>query len=266
MPELDNLLSAQHRAGTAVMLDVASFVAHVRRFMSPESVIFLNPDMAKPTMLAVLDYHDRVNLPGDDERQLADGALPRAGRHKTFYAFPVSVEWKAWAEKDGVQMSQRDFADFMEDRIGDVLPPPDPNNDADKNALDVARALGGSFAAAADLMAMSRGLKININKAFKEAINRTTGESDLVFVEEHKNEAGQPLRVPGLFRIGIPVFFGEAAYPITVQLRYRPGEGGIKWTYSLYRKDVIFDHAIGQVRQFVGTQTGLPVLLGKPEA
>lgn len=246
----------EQRAGEAQIQDLESLIAIANRFKDEGSVLFADTTPETPGLLAVFDYH-REGVAGE----------ARFGRHRARYPFPLSDEWKAWAKFDGEKMSQAEFAEFLEDRIGDVLPPPtftDEADDADR-VVRLGRLLGGTFASAQRLLELSRGLKVAENSRVKSAVNLSTGEAQIAYESEHRDEQGAPLKVPNLFLIGIPVFRAGALYRIGVRLRYRVAGGSIVWLYQLYRADVVLADAVTEACSKAAAQTSLPLFKGVPE-
>ncbi|QQR69082.1 MAG: DUF2303 family protein [Alphaproteobacteria bacterium] len=256
-PLLDEYRAApERRQGTAHLDTLDSFIAHVNRFKDDDSVVFANISTIKPSILAVLDYHCRG----------AKGS-PRFGRHRASYACPLSEQWGEWGASNGKKMSQVDFAAFIENRIEDVIPPPDldPKEDADKSLTDLSRLLGGKFAGPHGLMELSRGISINESAKATQAVNIASGEATLQYTSEHQDGQGQRIQVPNLFLIAIPVFNGGDLYRIPVRLRYRLAGGSVSWFYEMYRKDKVFDHAFREICQGAEKGTALPLLYGSPE-
>lgn len=245
----------ERRKGTASLKDLASFIAHTKRFSDDDSALFANNDPEKPSLTCVFNYH----------RQKHDGD-PRFSDHKAYYAFPLSDEWQAWNKKNGSgnRMSQIDFAEFLEDRISDVIQP-DPEK-MDEKLKDFARLLGGDFASPSKLVELSRGLAVHEGAQVKNAYNTSTGEGSIQFVTEHKDANGQPLKVPNLFLIAIPVFKAGPLYQIAVRLRYRLQAGTIHWFYELYRTDKVFKHAFDEACEVAKNETSLPLFIGSQEA
>lgn len=246
----------KHRKGTATMTDLPSFIHHTKRFADADSAIFAKRNESAPSLTAVLDYH----------RQTAAGA-PRFGRHRTHYAFPLSETWKAWKTVDGKALSQAEFAAFLEEHVMDIMvPPTDGRSDAGALALDLVSMIGGSIAGPTTMLETARGLRIFETSDVTNAQNLATGETEMIFRTEHQDGKGQKVKVPTLFVIQTPVFDGGAAYKLPIRVRYRKAEARIVWMMARYRPDLIFadafDHAVKQVRE----ETGLPVLMGSPEA
>lgn len=269
----------ERREGTATMQDLDSFIAHVNRFKDADTALFADASRERPSLLAVIDYHERVNFADADFAEVgADGetaakvhrtdAKPRFGKHKTFYAFPLSREWKAWQAKNGQSMTQLEFAAFLEERGIDILPAPvfeGPLSDADAKLKKIADLLRGRFAGPEKMMDLSRGLAIHESARVIAATNLSSGEGAVTFETEHKDGEGQKLEVPNLFTIGIPVFEHGDLYRVLVRLRYRKNGGSLNWFYDLYRADTVFDDALKQACAKAAEQTGLPLFVGKPE-
>lgn len=141
----------ERRKGKAVLLDIASFIAHVNRFKDEDSAVFAdntwrapdpelrparndpNEGWKTPSLTGVLDYHEAVNAEAMEEDENGDltietrhngAANPRFGTHRAHYDFPLSPEFKAWMAMNGQAMSQGNFAAFLEERALDIEPPP----------------------------------------------------------------------------------------------------------------------------------------------
>lgn len=244
----------RRRTGESRVDDLLSFVKIVNRFKDEDSAVFA--DKMESKVLAVFNYH----------RAGGEGA-PRFGDHRACYNFPLSEEWKAWTAKNDRRMAQADFAAFIEDRIADVVAyDPAPAADGEESTVaKLARTLGGDFAAPNRLFELSRGLAVREGAKVESFTNLTTGESRLQFVTEHTDADGKPLLVPSLFLLQIPVFEAGALYNLAARLRYRVRAGSIEWFYTLYRPDVVFNHAFDEACGAVRDATALPVYLGVPE-
>jgi hypothetical protein len=114
-------------------------------------------------------------------------------------------------------------------------------------------------------MELSRGLSVTSGQKMTRAVNLSSGEAEFQFVEEHKDSAGAPLRIPGAFVIAVPVFDKGDRFQLGVRLRYRVSQGTVAWFFEVYRAaetaDLAFEEAVAEVEG----DTGLPVFLGKPE-
>ncbi len=301
----------RRRQGTATLLDLTSFIDHVRRFSTEDTGIFCDnrwrpptPDEAEraervrdpnggwktPSLTAVLDYHDALTLiapNGNVLREDVGESLPRFCTHRAHYAFPLSEEFMSWMAGNGEAMTQGDFAAFLEERSLDVEPP--PVGDAHFDGMDdtvptdagvaerkhiqfmmllrkMTQRLNGHWAGPERMMDLSRGLRINERNTVEGAKDVSSGQVSLVFKNEHTDESGEPVRVPNLFLISIPIFRNGPHYLLPVRLRYRIQGGRVLWFYDAFRTDRVFDHALGEALERVEAETGLAVLVGTPEA
>lgn len=243
----------ERRRGTAQIKDEASFVAHLARFKGEASVVFANPDRDEPSLLAVFDYH-----PKNGEATNADWLA-----HRARYAPELSDEWEAWtAAAEAGAMAQGVFAEFLEDRIADVLFP----DFEDPKLVEYASLVQGRYATPSQLVTLSRGLQINVNAQVQQVVTLSTGEVNVKYAEVHTDGAGEPVKVPNLFVIAIPVFFGGPRYRIKVRLRYRIAGQRMTWAVLPVDTDHVFDNAFAEIVNRVHENAGVPVFLGSPEA
>jgi uncharacterized protein YfdQ (DUF2303 family) len=244
----------RHRSGNAVMLDLNSFIAHVIRHAKPSTVIFADNNRAAPKLTAVIDYNGEG----------ADGQA-RFGRHRTKHDFPLSDEWKAWNKANAEPMKMVEFARFLEDHIIDVLPAGLVNvTEATGRYIDI---LGGrdKIADPGRLMDIANNLSINEASIVKQVNNLSSGETQVEFQNEHNDSAGQKIKLPTMFVVGIPVFNGGQGYQIIARLRYRKNGPEIVFWYELWRTDLVFDDAFDGAVERVRVETSQPVLIGHPE-
>lgn len=240
----------RRRKGTAKLGNLDSLIAHINRFKNGDSVVFADDDRDNPTITAVLDYHNA-----------GSGGTPRFGEHRSQYSFPVSPEWTTWIAANSKEMTQGSFAEFVEAHIVDVIEySPDFSS-----AKTFAEKCGVSFATPAQVMELSRGLQVNVEGKFAAQVNLQNGIKQIQFTESHTGENGVPLKVPGAFLIGIPVFRGEARYQLCVRLRYRKQGASLTWIMDLWRHEEVFDDAIRGACDKVKVATELPLLYGSPE-
>jgi hypothetical protein len=258
----------KRRRGTASFTDLDSLIAHANRFKGPDSALFAIDDRKAPQIISVINYN-----------QAGFEGAPEFGDHRGHYHFPLSDEWKAWAEVDGKMLDQGEFAEFIEDRIGDVTAAPteaadpsfargrtDGEGQRASNLADLQKLLGGTWAGQSTLMEMSKGMKINEGARVKQAVNLQTGEVQVQYETEHRDQDGAPVKVPNMFLIIIPVFHNGPLYRIAVRLRYRLREGRISWAMQMYRPDLVFDDAFKEGCNRAAQATELPLFIGKPEA
>ncbi len=239
----------ERKTGTARFHDLASFIAHVNRFKDPDSALFADPNPRGPSLTSVLDYHHAGDRP------------PRFGTHRGVYPFPLSEEWQKWIAKDGETMSQAEFAEFVENRIHDVVAPAT----AGETAKLFVESLGCHFAPTSKLLELSRGLSMRVEQKVANSQVLQTGEVSMQFTTTHVDEQGAPLKVPGAMLLAIPVFRNGAIYQVPARIRYRQREGRISWFYELHGVDRVIDHAVKEACDLAVKETALPLFFGSPE-
>jgi hypothetical protein len=157
-------------------------------------------------------------------------------------------------------MSQQDFAAFIEERITDVS-----SAALTERQEEFAALMQGTFATPSELVTLSRGLEINVGGTVKNAVRTSSGEISVVYNQAHTDSTNAPIKVPNLFQIAIPVFYGGAAYRVNAWLRYRVSGGSITWGYQLVRPDIVFKDAFDEIVKRVGDDTASPVIVGTPD-
>lgn len=236
------------RKGTATVNTLASLSALVKRHMTADSVVFCATSWPSPSITAVINYHE-----------LAANGKAQFGDHRINYPFPLTDEFKAWAEQDGKAMKQADFASFIEERVAELALA------TSQEETEFGQLFQTKMANPGEMLALSRGLEIHVAGTVKQNVRLQSGEGSIMFEEEHRDSNNQPVVVPGLFMISVPAFLDGEPVRLPARLRYRVSGGSIAWFYQLYRwKELLRDRVISDVRT-VGNDTGLPVYEGSPE-
>lgn len=234
--------------------DAASFVALVRRHRRPNTVVYATP-------LAVSDDASIVAVCDDD-------ALDAPAWRDTVVHFApqTSAEWDAWVKADGAWMKLPEFAEFLEERLLDVIPP--STESLSPQLQDLITTTGLRLAGAGGLNALAQNVRINSDVKVANAVTLATGEIQMQYVETHRDDEGAPIRIANAFLIGVPVFFNGPRYQVLVRLRYRlQGGGVVVWSVSLHDADrveqVAFDDIVDLIRE---AEIGAVVLGGAPPA
>lgn len=252
----ENRKNPRRRIGTASFTGIDSLITHANRFKDEHSVLFASPDNSSIT--SVLDYHEKE----------ASG-LPRYGKHRGLYNFPLSQEWKKWKSQNGEKMEQMEFAEFIEDNVSDIIVPPDLSakdlSESDKQLRSTVKMLSGTLAGPDKMISLSRGIQINEDSVVKSAHNLQSGEIQLQYETKHRDATGQALTIPNLFLIAVPVFENDELYRILIRLRYRKRGGGIMWFFEMYLPEKIMDDAFKTGCQKAQKETDLPLFFGSPE-
>lgn len=220
------LTSPLRKRGTVVLNDVASFTAYVNA--EKTSATRLYGQYQPPGFQVVFNDH---------------GAEPAWKDYRATYACPLSVEWKTWTGMSGRQMSQADFAMFIENNLPDIAIPP-----------------------AADMLEISRSLEAKKKVNFASGIRLSNGQNELTYEEQISGTAAKgKLQVPEEFTVGIPVLEGGINYAVVARLRYRIADGGaLTMWYELLRPHKILEDAAHAVWTEIQDKTGLTVFNGKP--
>jgi len=236
------------KSGVAKVTTLESFIDLVKRHGTSDSVIFANTEWQKPSMTAVIDYHQDVPA------GVADN-----GKHRVHYEFPLSEEWKEWIAVDGKPMDQTDFAEFIENHIAELASPDDQETE------DFRHKFGSRVAFPTELVTLSRGLQVFSETRVKNAVTLQSGEGQITFEEEHRDANGNKMDVPGMFILAVsPFFMGEPAR-IPVRLRYRLSGGSLKWIIKLYRPDIYITQQVLRDVERAASDTEVPHFQGAPE-
>jgi hypothetical protein len=113
---------------------------------------------------------------------------------------------------------------------------------------------------------MSKQFQVYETSDLKIVSNRDTGEGEIQFLNEHKGADGQPLKIPNLIIIAIPVFLNGAPYRMPVRFRYRKTGGQVKFILSIYNPEKSFEAAFDEAVAEATVATELLTLMGSPEA
>lgn len=257
------------RTGKAVLSDLASLIEWTNRFKGKESVLFgqINPN---PQLLAVIDYHGE----GAPQTDISSpDPTANYGHHRALYSFPVSEEWKRWTQISGAALAKDEFGEFIEDNAKDLLDPSpallghstDDAEPWEQRMIEIAGQLQGRFGQYSKLVQLSRDFQVYESGHLVVTTNRDTGEANVQFLTEHKDPAGQPLSIPNIFMIAIPVFEEGALYRMVVRFRYRKAGDGVKFILTLHNPDIALRDAAREAMDQAKDATGLPLLLGQPE-
>ncbi|RWO57268.1 DUF2303 family protein [Mesorhizobium sp.] len=236
------------KAGQATAQTFESFCELTNRHKTANSVIFADADWRNPSFTAVIDYHENTS-----------GGLAAFGKHRIHYAFPLSEEWKKWIEMNGEPMKQAEFAYFLEDRVAELASPTEHERATFEQQFQT------KIATPAQVVELSRGLKVNIDTKVKTATTLQSGEGQIAWEEAHNDVDGKPLKVPGLFMLNIAPFFMGEKVRIPVRLRYRPSGAMILWSYQIYRPDQAINEHVRSTLAEVRSKTDLPAYEGTPE-
>jgi len=218
---------SKHITANVTVHDADSFAAYVKEFGGDNTRIFAAPGFlapgSKPTVHAMLDYHAK--------------GVPANNRHSVNYYPRYSDQWNRWVAACKGPMGQAQFAEFIEECRADIIAPE-----------------------AAQLLDIVRTFKANKNVEFDSVTYQSDSTVKLHYAEEVKQKGVAVL--PEKMRIGIPVYFRDARYPVEVFIRFRVGGGGVTFQLKLDRADVVEDEAFKALVEKIEKDTGITSYLG----
>ena len=238
LKEIDDekLLEQPRRKVACVRLDDASsFIAYVCLHGTLETTIWAEADYTagKIKFLSILN---------DNGGQEEDSGWRD---HRAFYAPKFSEEWNRWKGADKKPMTQAEFATFIEDNLADI-------------------AGSDGLPSGADMLRMSIDFEAKQDMRFKSALRLQSGGVDLAFVQQEDNGTLEKMKLFDRFAIGIPVFWGDAAYRVEARLRYRVREGKLSFWFELIRANKVLEAAANAIVDKITDAVQMPIFLGQP--
>ena len=190
--------------------DVPSFVAYVNKWKTDETVVTIADDQAS----AIIDY-----------------GRPAAGVgwgvHKCAVWFQHAPEWELWTGNADSWLTQRGFAEFLEENAGDVL---DPD--------------------AAGLLEIVTDLEGHSNATLKNAVRLDNGQRELTYIEDINVTSGSKagnVVIPTSIKVALRVYKHDAQpRALTALLKYKVVDGRVSFMFTFGRE---VDDTLEIVRQ-----------------
>lgn len=233
----EDKLVPDYRADNLTTHDLSSFIDHVKRYVSKDTVILsaqpvIDGNEATYSMNAMIDYHPE----GDDVTKAG------AKKHVIRYLAEMHARATRWLRHERNWLSQADFAAFVEDNLSDLV------------VLEgFTPQFGSAVATPADMLTLSRGLEVRVNQTVRNHSRLASGEVALVFSTENTKQDGSELNVAEWFGIRIPLFIGTVPVVLPVRLRYKVREGEIKFQFLFHDFDRVLEatvlDAVSRVRK-----------------
>lgn len=220
------------KRGNASLVDAPSFVAFVNRHKT---------DTGTMLYAQVRDDGATFKVIFDDHGAHVDHAGWKEFRAS--FATQPTVEWKRWTGSNKKAMGQKEFAEFLEENMAQIVSPP-----------------------AAEVLEVARRLEAKTSVNFVSGVRLNNGDSQLVYEETTEAKAGEKgeLKVPEVFKIGLQLFEGSPAYEVTVRLRYRIEAQKLKLWYELVNPHLVVKDAVKELVATIRQETGLNALMGDP--
>lgn len=206
----------------APIFDLAeSFTHYVNDFKQDSTRILASIDSA--VMTAHLDYHLR-------------GAVPGKLAHTAQLKLRHSTEFLAWTGKNGRAQQQVEFAEFIEERMDDIIAP-----------------------AAADLLEMVENFTENRTVSFQSKVKRTNGNIVVSYQDVDDPKATGNTKIPERIRLSLAVYEGEPRQEIEAFLRTDTKNGNLTVTVKLIKIDQLKRAAFRAVCEKIGAELGILV-------
>lgn len=237
--DLEHLLpTPMRKRGEVRVSDAASLIAYANRHKDGGYIatIYAAIDTEKSACKLVAIFDDHTS--GDD------GAGWR--EHRCVFEPALSVEWKRWTGKNGAQMTQTQFATWLEDNLGDIVSVP-------------------GMPTGTQMLAMALQFEATAEKRLASRINLQNGGMRFEYVEDEDKNTRTAMDVFSRFTLGLPVFDGSSdAYPVEARLKYRDNSGKLSFWYELIRPDRAYRTAVQSTLDTIRAATEILVINGAP--
>ena len=223
--DLESYLSRPLRIEQDVTLyDTDSFIAYAKEFMTGATIIFF--DVQAEVFKAAFEYHEIDK--------------PSWNQHIASFKPRRSVEFETWMAANRKQMTQVDFARFLEENLPDIVEPP-----------------------AAELLQVALTFEAKKSVEFSSGVRLANGQIQFQYDEVVRGTAQKgTIEIPEKFVLGVPIHVNGPAYRIEVRLRWRLQEGKVVFWYEVVRPHRYIEHALKEISQRIATETALPLLAG----
>ena len=205
------------KRGTVQLKDVASLLAYCKdQSNASTGYLYANPD--RRNVIAV--FND----------------------HRAEFKAEFTPEFAKWQKHSSVQMTQTEFAEFIEDNFADITEP-----------------------AAQTLLEMASTIQAKTDINFSSAKRLQNGQVQLQYTEVIDARAGAngALEIPKEFSLGVRIFKNGDGYKLKARLKYRLHGGAIKFWYELDRPERAIEEAFDGYVVTLREQSGYQVLLGE---
>lgn len=216
--------------------DAQSFIDYINAFdVGATTVVFF--DQEKERFAAVLDYHKPSNDP------VAPPA-PAWCDHVVSFTCRRTVEFQTWMSANRKQMSQVEFARFLEENLPDVVEPE-----------------------GARLLEIALTLEAKQDASYSSGVRLQSGAIQFTYDEEVRATSQKgSVEIPEQFVLGIAIHENGPAYRIPVRLRYRLHDGKLVLWYEIVRPHRFLRDALNAIRDEITAKTPAQVYAGIHQA
>ena len=166
--------------------------------------------------------------------------VPGWCEHTATFKARRSVEFTTWMNTNRKQMTQVDFARFLEENMPDIVEP-----------------------TSAELLQVALTFEAKKSVEFSSGVRLANGQIQFQYDEVVRGTAQKGrFEVPEQFTIGVPIHVNGPAYRIPVRLRWRLQEGKVVFWYEIVRPHRFIEDALKEIRERVANETAIPILAG----
>lgn len=215
------------KRGTIQVFDVASFNQVVRDHgQEGRTAIYLDRNPETPAVVAVLNGAAKDS--------------PGWGDLRCAIRFCPTPQWSKWRGIDGKMLPQRDFAEFIEDNLADIVQP-----------------------AAATMLEVATAFNATISTRFSRAMRLSSGMIQLQHVEDVAAKVGEGLiEVPETLTLGLAPLHGSPIYQVPARFRYRIRDGELSMGIKMQRIEDLMRIVLEEVIAKIERSTDVSVLEG----
>ncbi len=226
--DLESFLPRPRRIQQQVWLyDTDSFISYVKEFMSGSTLIFF--DAQQEEFNAAFDYHE-IDKPSWCE-------------HQATYKPRRSVEFETWMGVNRKQLTQVEFARFLEENLPDIAEPK-----------------------SAELLEAALRFEAKKNVTFSSGMRLDNGQIQFQYDEDVRNTPQKgTIELPAQIVLGISVHMNGPAYRISVRLRWRLQDSKLCFWFEIVRPHKFVEDALSEIRQRIEKETAIPLLVGSTE-
>lgn len=237
MPELEKHLPSPLRKTSTVQLDDAeSFIWYLQEHGDAESCrIYLTADYqsGKVQFLALLNDNTKTGTNWRD--------------HRATFTPAKSVEWNRWVGANKKQMTQTEFANWIED-----------------NMADIAEIEG--MPKASEMLEMALNFEATAEKKFKSATRLQSGGISMEYIDTEDSATRARMAVFERFSLGLTALQDGPAYRLDARMKYRLRDGTLHLWFELIRPDKVLENSAHELVNAIKEKSGFPLLLGNPFA
>ena len=202
-----------------------SLIEYVNGYKGENTCLFA--DISTDTIVAQIDYHAK-----DTAAHVA---------HRAALTLSKSIEWREWNGISGRLQGQLEFARFIEENAADVRSPD-----------------------AAELLECIRDLQAHRKVNFTKAVRTSSENENFEYSEETSAKTKQGgIEIPTKFKLGIPVYFGEADIELFAFLRWKLDDGRLGLGIQLHRPEHVRQAVFQAIVTRIAEQTQCMAVFGK---